>query len=122
MGGTIPPSELAATPGYQALQLEGLVLSSPAESVPRGRWALRARSAREASSSPTCQIPAWAHAAAVASEVTKLPGALPAKLARMAASELILDMAIRFGLGRRATNDSLGGTAPKLESDGRIRS
>ncbi|PLW52106.1 hypothetical protein PCASD_02109 [Puccinia coronata f. sp. avenae] len=43
--------------------------------------------------------------------------AQPAKLARMAASELTSDAAIRFKLGRRATD----GTAPKFKSDGRIR-
>ncbi|PLW37335.1 hypothetical protein PCASD_09648 [Puccinia coronata f. sp. avenae] len=50
-------------------------------------------------------------------------------LARMVASEFTLDAAIQFKLGRRATkatkfesvNDSLGGPAPKFESDGRIR-
>ncbi|PLW31034.1 hypothetical protein PCASD_16039 [Puccinia coronata f. sp. avenae] len=50
-------------------------------------------------------------------------------LARMVASEFTSDAAIRFKLGRRATeatkfesvNDSLGGPAPEFESDGRIR-
>ncbi|PLW27376.1 hypothetical protein PCANC_25233 [Puccinia coronata f. sp. avenae] len=43
--------------------------------------------------------------------------ALPAMLARMVASEFTSDVAIRFKLGRRATD----GPAPEFESDGRIQ-